>query len=67
MKILSFEYDARVIARPIAQTIANHARQLGCDQIIMGSQGRGALAGLLLGSVATKVIDLTQIPVTIVK
>jgi nucleotide-binding universal stress UspA family protein len=33
----------------------------------MGSHGRGGLAGLLLGSVATKVIHLTRLPVTVVK
>lgn len=51
----------------IAASIAALARDLGCDQIIMGSHGRTALGGLLLGSVATKVLHLTQIPVTLVK
>lgn len=61
------DYDAQVAVGPVAQTISDFARQQDCDQIFIGSHGRGGLAGLLLGSVATKVIHLTKIPVTIVK
>ncbi|MGX1185352.1 hypothetical protein AB7M29_003031 [Pseudomonas sp. F-14 TE3623] len=35
--------------------------------IILGSQGNGFLAGIFLGSVATKVIQLSSIPITLVK
>ena len=51
----------------VAETIARLARELGCDQIIMGSHGRSALGGLLLGSVAAKVLHLADRPVTLVK
>jgi nucleotide-binding universal stress UspA family protein len=61
------DYEASVVAGPVAQTIADSAKQQGCDHIFMGSHGRGGLAGLLLGSVAMKVIHLTRIPVTVVK
>ena len=50
-----------------AQTIVNYARQKRCDQIIMGTRGLGAVSNLLLGSVATKVIHLTEVPVVLVK
>jgi len=33
----------------------------------MGSRGLGRLCGLVLGSVATKVIHLANMPVTLVK
>jgi nucleotide-binding universal stress UspA family protein len=33
----------------------------------MGSHGRSALGGLLMGSVATRVVHLTPVPVTLVK
>ena len=61
------DYEASVVAGPVAQTIANFAQQQGCDHIFMGSHGRGELAGLLSDSVATKVIHLTRLPVTVVK
>lgn len=50
-----------------ATVIAEYARDKGCDQIAMGSHGRGALAGLLMGSVATKVIHLSDTPVLLVR
>jgi nucleotide-binding universal stress UspA family protein len=35
--------------------------------IVMGTRGQGAVGNLLLGSVATKVIHLSKVPVTLVK
>lgn len=50
-----------------AETIARYAREKGCDQIIMGTRGMGSVSNMLLGSVATKVIHLTPVPVLLVK
>lgn len=47
--------------------IAACAQDNGCDAVVMGTRGMGAVKGLLLGSVATKVVHLAQIPVTLVK
>ncbi|MDZ7857725.1 universal stress protein [Sphaerotilus sp.] len=47
--------------------IAACASESGCDGIVMGTRGMGAVAGLLLGSVATKVVHVTPVPVTLVK
>jgi len=52
---------------PVAQTIAQYAHDNGCGHIIMGTRGLGNVSGLLLGSVATKVLSLVDIPVTLVK
>jgi nucleotide-binding universal stress UspA family protein len=49
------------------EVIALYAKEKGCDQIIMGTRGRGELAGLLLGSVTWKVIHLAEIPILLVK
>lgn len=56
----------------VAQTIARYVQELHCDQVIMGTRGLGsggiaALSGLLLGSIATKVLYLVDVPVTLVK
>ena len=51
----------------VAETIAAYAKEKGCDQIVMGARSLGALTGLLLGSVTTKVVHLAEVPVTLVK
>lgn len=50
-----------------AQEIAAAAVEFGCDAVVMGTRGMGAVAGLLLGSVATKVVHGVALPVTLVK
>jgi len=51
----------------VASTIVAVARETGCGEIVMGVRGLGRVAGLLLGSVATKVVQLSPVPVTLVK
>ncbi len=50
-----------------ASRIVEVAEQLGAQLIVMGSTGRTALSGLLLGSKANRVVRLSPVPVTIVK
>jgi len=42
-------------------------REVGADQIVMGTHGLGSLGNLFLGSIATQVVRLSQVPVTLVK
>lgn len=60
-------YQHHVAVGHVAQTIAAYAKQHGFDEIVIGSHGRGALRHLLLGSVATDVLRLSEMPVTLVK
>ncbi len=50
-----------------AREIVSDAAGLGADVIVMGSRGRGDLAGLVLGSTAHKVIHLADRPVLVVR
>jgi len=50
-----------------ARSIVDDAIENGVDVIVMGSRGRGDLAGLVLGSTAHKVIHLADRPVMIVR
>jgi nucleotide-binding universal stress UspA family protein len=50
-----------------AREIVAEAIELGCGVIVMGSRGRGDLAGLVIGSTTHKVIHLTDRPVLIVR
>ena len=60
-------YVQHVRVGPLGETIAAYAKEQRCDQIVMGTRGLGALSGMVLGSVATKVIHLADAPVTLVK
>ncbi len=50
-----------------ARNIVDDAKERDVDVIVMGSRGRGDLAGLILGSTAHKVIHLADRPVLIVR
>ncbi|HEV2257781.1 MAG TPA: universal stress protein [Streptosporangiaceae bacterium] len=50
-----------------AREIIDDAEEVNADVIVMGSRGRGDLAGLLLGSTAHKVIHLSDRPVLVVR
>lgn len=47
--------------------ILRYAEEINCDQIIIGPRGLGAVKGILLGSVASKVIQLSKVPVLLIK
>lgn len=47
--------------------IVRHAREKESDMIIMGTHGRGAIAHMMLGSVAEKVLRKAPCPVLIVR
>ena len=50
-----------------ARVILDYAAEKAVDEIVMGSHGRGALAGALVGSVAQKVVHGANVPVVLVK
>jgi nucleotide-binding universal stress UspA family protein len=61
--------DARIyseVGEPAA-TIVAFAKKHRCAGIVMGSRGQSLIAGMVLGSIAAKVIHLAHCPVTIVK
>jgi nucleotide-binding universal stress UspA family protein len=50
-----------------AETIARICNELSCESITMGTRGLGLVGKLVIGSVATKVLHLVEVPVTLVK
>lgn len=50
-----------------SEIIRQYALEKQCDHIIMGNRGTSSTTSLLLGSIATKVLHLVDIPVTLVK
>lgn len=61
------KYAHHITVGDAAEVIAEYAKAKGCDEIVMGTRGMGATSNLLLGSVATKVIHLSEVPVLLVK
>lgn len=51
----------------VAKEILHAARGFGADTIVLGSRGLGDFAGLLLGSVAHRVIQQADCPVVVVR
>jgi nucleotide-binding universal stress UspA family protein len=50
-----------------AYMITQYAKEQSCDQIIMGTRGLSRTPGILLGSIATKVVHLANVPVLLVR
>ncbi len=67
LKDAGVPYEHEVLAGDIAPFIARRADESGCDAIVMGTRGHGALADLVIGSVAMKVVRLAKVPVTLVR
>ncbi len=64
------EFNAQAMLRTSASpalTIVTYARDANADLIVMGTHGRGAMAHLLMGSVAERVVRTSPCPVLTVK
>jgi len=59
--------DTYVESGDPAECVIAFAKKSKCGEIVMGSRGLGRLSGLLLGSVVTKVVQLADVPVVVVK
>ena len=62
---INAQSDSRV--GPVGQTIAKFADEGQFDLLVMGSHGLGALANLVMGSVATQVLAHSKVPVLLVR
>ena len=60
-------YAAHVLIGPVAESIVKHAKNKRCDLIFIGTRGMSELGKALVGSTATKVLHISDIPVLLVK
>ena len=60
-------FTSQILIGDVARSIVSCAEASGCCAIVMGTRGMSAIGNLVMGSVATKVIHLTKLPVTLVK
>ncbi len=60
-------FEREIASGFAANTLIEVAERHGCDAIVMGARGLGALRSTLLGSVSQAVLHVSKVPVTIVK
>ena len=60
-------YQAQVLVGDPAESIVRECRKTRCDIVALGAKGRSALGDMLLGSTASKVLHLSDIPVLLIK
>ena len=60
-------FTAVVLIGDVAESIVKHAKAKRCDLISIGTRGMSALGKALVGSIATRVIQISDIPVLLVK
>jgi nucleotide-binding universal stress UspA family protein len=59
-------YNAHILVGDIADTIVKHAMAAQCHTICIGTRGMSALANAVMGSIATKVVQRSTVPVLLV-
>ena len=67
LKSAGLAYQSHFREGDAAAVLVAEAGALGCDAIVMGTRGLGALSGITQGSVTRKVLHLAQLPVVCVK
>lgn len=60
-------YQFHLFVGEPAEVVTRFAKEQGCEEIIIGSRGLSGISSLLVGSVATKIIHLAEVPVLLVK
>ena len=60
-------YKANILVGQVAEALVKQASKAGCDQILIGTHGRTAAGNMMLGSIATKVLHISPIPVLLVR
>jgi nucleotide-binding universal stress UspA family protein len=59
--------EIQVLIGDPAATIITAAKDSKCAEIVMATRGMGAIKGIFMGSVASKIVQLSPLPVTLVK
>lgn len=60
------QYAHHISVGEAPEIIARYVEDKNIDQVVMGTRGLGTISGMLLGSVATKVLHLVHVPVLLV-
>lgn len=58
-----FAIEARMMRGPIAEAVVKTAEEGGFDLVVMGTHGRGRIAGAVMGRIAERVVRECRVPV----
>jgi nucleotide-binding universal stress UspA family protein len=60
-------YQPHVLVGPVAESLVQHAKTRRCDLIYIGTRGMSDLGKAFVGSTANKVVQISNVPVLLVK
>ena len=64
---VKFKYTHHISVGEVGPAVAQLVEDLKCDQVVMGTRGMNSIANMMLGSMATKVLHLVNVPVLLIK
>lgn len=67
LQAAGIQHQTHAVLGNVAEQVNEAVTRLGCDTVVMGTRGLGSFGGLMLGSVATRVIHEVSVPVLLVK
>jgi nucleotide-binding universal stress UspA family protein len=67
LKNANIPHAGHVFVGPVAETLVEKADSMHCDLIMIGTHGRTAATSMLLGSIANKVLHVSNVPVLLVR
>jgi nucleotide-binding universal stress UspA family protein len=61
------DHSVHIMVGSVAPTIVDFASANACTMIIMGTHGHSSVAGMIMGSVTTKVLHQSKLPVLLTR
>ena len=65
--VASLAHSGHVMVGEAAPSLVQFAQDKGCAMILIGTHGFGSVIGMVMGSVAAKVVHLSSLPVLLIK
>ena len=67
LQMAGMPHQAHATLGNVAEQVNAAVQRFGCDTVVMGTRGLGNFTGMLLGSVANRVVHEVSVPVLLVK
>lgn len=67
LQAAGIDHQTHGILGNVAEQVSEAVQQFCCDTVVMGTRGLGSFKGMLMGSVAKRVIHEVSVPVLLVK